>query len=177
MRTDMTKLTVTFRKFANAPKNINKTFRFADLSGLRPRVQNTVENGPAGPDKDRWTEFEYKRVTTFNCLAKTNEMNTTTVLQRNFESYSDSLKRSVFPVTHVNKYRHIVVAIIIIIVGTTTHRQPWPPSKFPPPFPPHGCCPPATYSQHLQILPTSSLHLARGLPTFIVVQVAGTSVS
>jgi hypothetical protein len=125
----MTKLPVAFRNSANAPKYINKTFRSANLRGLQPRSQNTVEIGSAGPDKDRWTEFEYKRVTKFKSLAKTNEMNTTTVLQRNFETYSDSLKRSVFPVTHVNKYRLTVIIIIIIIVvvvvvvGTTTHRQ------------------------------------------------------
>ena len=84
-RTDMTKLTVAFRNFTNAPTNINKSLRSVDLSSLRPRVQNTVEIGSAGPDKDRWTEFEYRRVTMFKCLAKANEMNTTTV-QRNFES-------------------------------------------------------------------------------------------
>jgi hypothetical protein len=119
----MTKLTVAFRNFANAPKNINKTFRSADLSGLRPRVQTTVEIGSAGADVDRWREFEYKRVTKFKCLAKTNKMNMTTVLHRYFESYSDSLKHSVSPVTHENKYRHIVIIIIITIiaVGTTTH--------------------------------------------------------
>jgi hypothetical protein len=99
----------------------------------------------------------------------------TTVLQRNFEFESDPLKRNVFPVTREQIPSHC------------HHRrrrrrhynpQSWPPSKFPPPLPLHGCCPPATCSQHLQILPTSSLHLARRLPTFIIVlQVAGTSVS
>jgi hypothetical protein len=83
----MTKLTVAFRNFANALKNTNKkNLSLRGLERFRPRVQNTVEIGSAGPDKDSWTEFEYKRVTMLKCLAKANEMNTTTVLQRNFES-------------------------------------------------------------------------------------------
>ena len=72
----------------------------------------------------------------------------------------------------------VIIIIIVVVVGTTTHRQSWPLSKVPPPFLLHGCCPPATFSQHPQILPTSSLHLQRGLLTFItVLQAAGTSVS